>query len=319
MSLPRVDVVIASNRGGPFLDEAIDSALDQGGVSVRVILVDDGSPDPEFMARAAARRERVELLRQPPQGVSAARNAGLQRVEADLVAFLDDDDMWDPTLLETLVDALSRDPRAVAAYSGGFYLDASGSRLGLGWSAPLASREDLLRGAVPIPTITTLLLRAEACRAVGGFDTDFEFGEDNDFTLRLLQRGPMVGVDLQLVGYRRHPHNATNGDPRVRAAASDRLIRLNRTRAIARGDAATARLLAENLSRFRAGIARGFGQDLPRQVRSRQFGEAWDGVRAGMRTNSFAFTAGIIDSVVRYSRRLRPWPRHTPPRGSDSG
>ncbi|MBK7271876.1 MAG: hypothetical protein IPI13_01450 [Actinomycetales bacterium] len=38
MNLPRVDVVIASNRGGPFLDEAIDTALDQEGVSVRLIL-----------------------------------------------------------------------------------------------------------------------------------------------------------------------------------------------------------------------------------------------------------------------------------------
>ena len=62
MSLRRVDVILASNRGGPFLDEAIDTALDQEGVSTRVILVDDGSPDPEFMERAAARREGVDLV-----------------------------------------------------------------------------------------------------------------------------------------------------------------------------------------------------------------------------------------------------------------
>jgi len=198
MSLRRVDVILASNRGGPFLDEAIDTALDQEGVSTRVILVDDGSPDPEFMERAAARREGVDLVRQPPQGVSVARNTGLDRVQADLVAFLDDDDIWEPTLLTTLVGALASDPLALGAYSGGYYLDAAGNHFGQGWSAAPARREDLLRGAVPIPTIITLLLKAQACRAVGGFDPGFDFGEDNDFILRLLQRGPMVGVDLQL-------------------------------------------------------------------------------------------------------------------------
>lgn len=132
MSLPRVDVVLASNRGGPFLDEAIDTALDQAGVSVRVILVDDGSPDPASLDRAAARREGVDLVRQPPRGVSAARNTGLERVDADLVAFLDDDDVWEPTLLHTLLGALSDDPAAVGAYCGGFYLDAAGHRFGVG-------------------------------------------------------------------------------------------------------------------------------------------------------------------------------------------
>jgi glycosyltransferase involved in cell wall biosynthesis len=316
MSLPRVDVVLASNRGGPFLDEAIDTALDQAGVSVRVILVDDGSPDPASLDRAAARREGVDLVRQPPRGVSAARNTGLERVDADLVAFLDDDDVWEPTLLHTLLGALSDDPAAVGAYCGGFYLDAAGHRFGVGWSAPPASREDLLRGAIPIPTITTLLLHADACAAVGGFDSDFELGEDNDFVLRLLQRGSMIAVDLQLVGYRRHQHNTTNGDPRARAEASDRLIRLNRARAIARGDARSATLLAENLRRFRAGVARGFGQDLPGQVRSRQFGPAWDGVRAGVGMNPPAFAAGILESVVRFARRSCS---RGPRLGSESG
>ena len=316
MSLRRVDVILASNRGGPFLDEAIDTALDQEGVSTRVILVDDGSPDPEFMERAAARREGVDLVRQPPQGVSVARNTGLDRVQADLVTFLDDDDIWEPTLLTTLVGALASDPLALGAYSGGYYLDAAGNHFGQGWSAAPARREDLLRGAVPIPTIITLLLKAQACRAVGGFDPGFDFGEDNDFILRLLQRGPMVGVDLQLVGYRRHQHNATNGDPRVRAAASDRLIRLNRTRALASGDTDTARLLTENLARFRAGVAQGFGADLPRQVKSRQFGEAWSGLREGFSTNPRTFTAGVLGSVVRYSRRSR---QRDPRVGNDLG
>ncbi|MBK6301148.1 MAG: glycosyltransferase family 2 protein [Actinomycetales bacterium] len=114
MSLRRVDVILASNRGGPFLDEAIDTALDQEGVSTRVILVDDGSPDPEFMERAAARREGVDLVRQPPQGVSVARNTGLDRVQADLVAFLDDDDIWEPTLL-TLKGGPNRGPPGASA------------------------------------------------------------------------------------------------------------------------------------------------------------------------------------------------------------
>ncbi|MBK6301149.1 MAG: hypothetical protein IPF40_08875 [Actinomycetales bacterium] len=128
----------------------------------------------------------------------------------------------------------------------------------------------------------------------------------------------MVGVDLQLVGYRRHQHNATNGDPRVRAAASDRLIRLNRTRALASGDTDTARLLTENLARFRAGVAQGFGADLPRQVKSRQFGEAWSGLREGFSTNPRTWVLGgsELGSVVRSTRRSR---QRDPRVGNDLG
>ena len=66
--------------------------------------------------------------------MSVARNTGLDRVQADLVAFLDDDDIWEPTLLTTLVGALASDPLALGAYSGGYYLDAAGNHFGQGLS-----------------------------------------------------------------------------------------------------------------------------------------------------------------------------------------
>ncbi len=302
MNLPRVDVVIASNRGGPFLDEAIDTALDQEGVSVRLILVDDGSPNPEFMERAARRREGVAVVRQPAQGVSEARNTGLQHVEADLVAFLDDDDVWHPRRLLTLSEVLTADPEAVGAYSGGWFLDDAGEACGVPWGAARASREELLRGIVPLPIFGSVLFRSQTCRAVGGFTATYRYAEDDDFTLRVLQRGALRGVDEPLFGYRRHANNVSNADRRITAAASDQMLRASRADALARGDLTAADWLDENRRRLRGGVARGFGHEIPARLRVRDFSRARELSKYGLRTDPRNLVLGVAQKLVSFAR-----------------
>lgn len=207
MAKPSVSVVVPTNRGGPYLTEAIASLRAQTSPPAEVILVDDGSPPPGLAA--VARDLAVTYVRTAPGGISSARNAGVAHAAGPWVAFLDDDDLWHPDRLREQLAAVAGDPGAIACATGGGYIDADGRPFGEPWGAPAASSEEMLCGDVPSPRITTLLIRRDAYLAVGGCRTRMEPSEDNDLIARLLLHGRFVSVDRALISYRRHGSNLT--------------------------------------------------------------------------------------------------------------
>ncbi|UWF77891.1 MULTISPECIES: glycosyltransferase family 2 protein [Microbacterium] len=202
-----VTVIIPTNRGGAYLEEAVASVRAQTSPVHEILLVDDGSPAPGLAHTAA--RLGLRYLRQEASGLSVARNNGAEHAEGEWIAYLDDDDVWHPERIAAQQRALDAMPEAIASCTGGWYMDADGVRFGDGWGAPQATAERMIAyDAVP-PRITTLLIRRDAYRRVGGCRTAMEPAEDNDLIQRLLQIGEFACVDRQLVGYRRHRGNVT--------------------------------------------------------------------------------------------------------------
>lgn len=202
-----VTVIIPTNRGGEYLEEAIASVREQTIPVHEILLVDDGSPGAGLGEVAA--RLGVRYLRQSPSGLSVARNNGARQASGDWIAYLDDDDVWHPERIEEQLRALDAMPEAIAACTGGWYMDAEGRAFGSGWGAPQHSSAEMISyDAIP-PRITTLLIRRSIYQAVGGCRSEMEPAEDNDLIQRLLQCGEFACVDRQLVGYRRHRGNVT--------------------------------------------------------------------------------------------------------------
>lgn len=109
MSTPVVTVIVPGRDVAPYAEEALDSLRAQTLTSWRGILVDDGSRDTTgslFRAAAAADARLRVITHDRPQGLGAARNAGLDLVETPFVAFLDADDILAPRALERLVGTL---------------------------------------------------------------------------------------------------------------------------------------------------------------------------------------------------------------------
>lgn len=245
---PTISVIIATNRGGPYLEQAVASVRAQSYSALEIILVDDGSPAPGLREDA----ERLDLIyvRQAASGVSVARNRGAAVAQGDWIAYLDDDDVWDPHRLAVQREVLVERPDAVVCYSGGWYMDSEGKSFGKGWPGGPAAAKDMLRGAVDIPRIITMLIRRDECLALGGFNPSFRLAEDDELILRLLQVGPFVGVDRELVGYRRHSGNVTNQAIARQRDASRHALDLLIWGARSRGDSGMAHLLTENLKRY---------------------------------------------------------------------
>ncbi|MHA7133394.1 glycosyltransferase family 2 protein [Oerskovia turbata] len=205
---PLVSVVVATNRGGPFLAEALASVAAQTHPHVELLVVDDGSPDPAVIRDLVERNGTGTVLRLDPSGVSAARNAGVARTRGDLLAFLDDDDRWHPDRLRLAVEALVARPDAVVAYCGMRTVDAAGAELVAADQRPARDARDVIRGRTGV-MLPNLMIRRSAFDAVGGFDPAYRQGEDLDLVLAATALGAFVHVDHVLVDYRYHPGNTT--------------------------------------------------------------------------------------------------------------
>lgn len=102
---PHISIIIPVYNAERFLQECLDSILNQDLKSLEIICVDDGSTDHsvEILNRNAQKDPRIHVLTQENQGAGAARNAGIQHAQGDFITFMDPDDYY-PTqdILSTL-------------------------------------------------------------------------------------------------------------------------------------------------------------------------------------------------------------------------
>lgn len=208
-----VGVVIPSRNRWPLLRTAIAGALAQEHVDVQIIVVDDGSTDCTPHELAAVTDSRVQVLRLAAQeGVSTARNLGLERVTAEWVAFLDDDDVWAPGHLAAMLDAArisELDPERVGLVFSG-HLDVDRARCLIGVSHA-ESASDVLQGFREgvnlIGGPSRVVLRTDAVREAGGFDTRLSTLADWDLWVRVAALWEVVRCPDLLVAYMHHAGN----------------------------------------------------------------------------------------------------------------
>ena len=109
---PLLSVIIPVYRVEDYLHECVDSVLSQTYTNLEVILADDGSPDncPELCNAYAKQDERIKVIHQTNQGLSAARNAGLELASGQFVAFIDSDDYVSPDYFEAAISVFQLTP-----------------------------------------------------------------------------------------------------------------------------------------------------------------------------------------------------------------
>ena len=201
---PLVSVIIPNYNYGRYLGGAIDSVLTQSYPNVELLVVDDGSNDesPEVVRRYAGR---LRWLSQPRQGVSAARNRGIQESRGELVAFLDSDDAWYPEKLARQVARLDR-PAVGMVCCGMEHVDEAGRVLGR--SLP-TQRGRLLRDIALLrwtyaPGGSGALVRRSSLERAGLFDPALSTSADWDLWRRIAAQDDIEICPEPLVRYRVH-------------------------------------------------------------------------------------------------------------------
>lgn len=109
----KISFVIPVYKVEQYIEQCVDSVLNQTYKDIEVVLVDDGSPDncPKMCDEYALEDNRIKVVHKPNGGLSDARNAGLSVATGDYVIFMDSDDFWTSNNhLEQLIEIVKINP-----------------------------------------------------------------------------------------------------------------------------------------------------------------------------------------------------------------
>ncbi|HEY1775499.1 MAG TPA: glycosyltransferase family A protein [Solirubrobacteraceae bacterium] len=115
---PRFSVVMPTFNRGYVVWKAISSVLAQTLSSWELLVIDDGSTDNTSRVLEEFMDPRITVHRVSHGGPSRARNRGLELARGELVAYLDSDNWWEPTFLESFDEISSAAPETAAWYCG---------------------------------------------------------------------------------------------------------------------------------------------------------------------------------------------------------
>ncbi len=101
-----ISIIVPVYKVEKYLSKCIDSIINQTYKNLEIILVDDGSPDncPKICDGYAKKDKRIKIIHKENGGLSSARNAGLDIMTGEFVAFLDSDDYIEPTYIEIMAE-----------------------------------------------------------------------------------------------------------------------------------------------------------------------------------------------------------------------
>ncbi len=215
MTLPKVSVVLTAYNSMPFLSEALTGVLTQTFKDFEVIIVDDGSTDQTPQWVSQQEDSRIKFILQSNQGVSAARNAGITNSQGDYIAFLDGDDIWEPTKLEKQVNILDKNPTVGLVHSWMAVMTENGELTGRLLISK--SKGDVWRKIIEKNMVTpsSTMVRRSCIDKVGLFDQDLTVSEDWDLWIRLAEHYDFEVIEEPLVRYRQHVNSKSKRYPEM--------------------------------------------------------------------------------------------------------
>ncbi|MDO9271857.1 MAG: glycosyltransferase [Rugosibacter sp.] len=218
--MPAVSVIIPVRNGREFIHEALASVCSQSFSDLEIIVIDDGSDDFDYQTLTQF-DARIRVYRLAGNGVSTARNTGMQLACGQFFAFLDADDVWFPGKLAAQIRYFEQHPE-VGCVFGGF---TKWARADDGAFPPAQSLMQDCQDLITCETersgwlysrllkgllvgMNTAVIRREVFTRLGGFDASMRIGEDYLFWLKVSRIFQMHALDGPVALYRIHEASA---------------------------------------------------------------------------------------------------------------
>jgi glycosyltransferase involved in cell wall biosynthesis len=221
--VPNVSVIIPTYNRVASLKRAVASILNQTYRDFEAVVVNDGSTDRTAEYLATLDIPQIRHREFPVnRGGSAARNEGIKMARGNLIAFLDDDDLWEPAKLREQVNAVAAE-NADSCYTGVTKLTFHGTVSRYIFRRP--KYPDLYKSFMAdnfVGGTSSFMVKKGLLENIGGFDEALTALQDWDLFIRLSKNGcTMHGINRSLVSYRvaDNSRNISGSFTRFNAAA----------------------------------------------------------------------------------------------------
>jgi len=216
-SIPVVSVIIPMYNVEKYIEQSINSVLNQCYHHFELILVDDGCVDNTIKLVNTFSDPRIRLIKQSNRGLSGARNTGIDAARGLYVALLDADDYWAPEKLTKHVQHLNDNPNVGISYCPSLFVSEEGDLLGIGQFPKLKNiskqevfcRNPIGNGSAPVIRRSLLSeigrfgVKKDKYRSIY-FDENLKQSEDIELWTRiaLTTKWQFAGLETPLTYYR---------------------------------------------------------------------------------------------------------------------
>jgi len=193
---PEISVILAYFEGQRWLPRAIQCVQAQDRPSWELVIVDDGSKQSPASLIYSINDERIRLIRIAHAGKGAALNVGINAARAEIICFLDQDDVMLPGRLQLQLGAFARKPEPDVVYSDYERVSEDGKLIDQFISYQASSQKclhNLTRGISPI-CMQTIMIKKDTILKLGGFCDDPKLAglDDSEFLIRLFLSEPIL-------------------------------------------------------------------------------------------------------------------------------
>lgn len=202
-----VSIIIPCYNDAEYIEQAINSALNQTFEEKEIIVVDDGSNTETKAVLKRLEPKITKLITQENKGQSTARNVGIKVANGEYILVLDSDDYFEPTFCEKAISGFMKDEniKLVTCQANLIYSDGS-------VEVYIPKGGSISNFKYCNDALGTSIFKKEDWKIVGGYDENMRQGfEDWEFFIRLLKKGGEVLVlNEPLYNYRKRNNSTTS-------------------------------------------------------------------------------------------------------------
>ena len=229
-----VSVVVASYNHAEYLEQRMDSLINQTYQNIEILVIDDCSTDGSVeVLRKYQTHPKVKLIiREKNGGWVTVSNQGVAMSSGEFIIFANCDDSCDPQMIEQLVKALCENPTAGISYCRSLMIDEDGVLLGNDFSVReksfrircaqdvLLNRKEMSRfllHSCVIPNLSAALFRRECYMASGGLTSAYKVCSDWSLFLRVVENYDIFYIVQPLNEFRQHKTT-------IRSSTKERIV-----------------------------------------------------------------------------------------------
>jgi len=210
ISLPLISIITPSLNRAEFIEEAIQSVLDQDYPNVEHIIVDGGSTDGTL--EVLARYPHLRVISEPDNGVYDAINKGIKFAHGEILGFLNTDDYYEPKVLSDLTNEFMINPDAYALSGGSilFKMNFHGTSEVISRNSCTYKHNQLVHATLEESSFNSWFFRRAVFDEIGFFSSKYKLLADRDFLIRFaLKKTPIISLDKVLYHYLQHSGSLT--------------------------------------------------------------------------------------------------------------
>ena len=226
--MPKITVYITNHNYQDYIEEAIESVLNQTFQNFELLIIDDGSEDnSKEIIKKYQSRDNIKVIFQKRKGLNVTNNIALKAARGDFILRLDADDYLEEEALQKMEKELSSKADAAMIFPDYYNIDKFGNIINR------VRRHDFNKDVslfdLPAHGACTMI-KTQLLRDLGGYDESFDRQDGYDLWLKVIFKFKIINLNEPLFFYRQHGLNLTSNNYdllKTRAAIKEKFLQDN--------------------------------------------------------------------------------------------